>query len=178
MARRAAASLQGAVTNTGRWPHPNHARRRAQVCNKRSLQALLSGYGHRLEFDCLLDPTRWTKDEGGSRRHRGEHVSKFRRSAQSAPDRHVDYRRGIEAHEPAHTRRCDAGVGVQAGEVTSLPCHRPRRSSVKGSPQPSQANCGSLRRHCQRRRGRTMGGRRVSAPWRSDRLTAANPCRA
>ena len=58
---------------------------------------------------------------------RDEFGSEFRRSAQSAPDRHVDYRRGTEAHEPAHACRCDTGVGVQAGKVTSLPCYRPRR---------------------------------------------------
>jgi hypothetical protein len=41
--------------------------------------------------------------------HRNEFGSEFRRSAQSAPDRHVDYRRGTEAHEP----RTPAGVTLE-----------------------------------------------------------------
>jgi hypothetical protein len=52
-------------------------------------------------------------------------VPEFSRSAKSAPDHHIDHRRRTEAHEPAHACRCDAGVGVQAGEVTCFPFHRP-----------------------------------------------------
>jgi hypothetical protein len=72
-------------------------------------------------------PTRWTRARKRftptSRRARFQ-ISSERPVSAGASRR---LRQGTEAHEPAHTRRCDAGVVVQAGQVTSLPCHRPRR---------------------------------------------------
>src|SRR5215212_9913862 len=64
----------------------------------------------------------YTVDENTKTNHvniENKHVSKSRRSPQSAPDHHVDYRRRNEVHESAHSGRSDIGYRVEAGEVTS-----------------------------------------------------------
>src|SRR3954451_14710916 len=115
-------SAQGAVTYTA----DGHFDRGAEVCVGRSSTTVTRGSdGRCVGRGCLhRDLHAGRKHEDRSPQHRDEFGSEFRRSAKSASDRHVDYRRGTEAHEPTHTRRCNAGVGVQAGEVTSLPCYR------------------------------------------------------